>query len=275
MHKVEFVPEHAVPASPVRGRVQLAARFAKWSVTSAKRRWFDFTANALKGEFQLLSRTLDDLRNDDLVQCNLCGWTGAGFYPNTGAGFHEPRTTCPGCLSQDRYRTLLEVLRSQTTMLAGTDRVVEVAPCAEFQELLRTYDIDYASFDLLRPEAMEQGDITAMRFADGSVDWFLCYHVLEHIPDDQLALKEIHRVLKPAGTAVLQVPYDFVNPTREFGFADPRDVHHVRLYGTDFADIVTAAGFDVRRIEPADCFSADDRARFGFHPDPIYFATKR
>jgi len=58
--------------------------------------------------------------------------------------------------------------------------------------------IDYTSFDLAR-HAMEFGDITMMRFPDNSVDYFICFHVLEHIPDEHLALAEVRRALKPWG----------------------------------------------------------------------------
>ena len=43
--------------------------------------------------------------------CNVCNWSGARFYPNTGPGYHERATTCPGCSSLDRHRSLVAVLR--------------------------------------------------------------------------------------------------------------------------------------------------------------------
>ena len=46
---------------------------------------------------------------------------------------------------------------------------------------------------------MEWGDITAMRYADRSVDWFICFHVLEHIPDEGAALAEIAVSCAPEG----------------------------------------------------------------------------
>ena len=46
---------------------------------------------------------------------------------------------------------------------------------------------------------MEKGDITAMHYAAESCDYFLCFHVLEHVPDDIAAIREIFRVLRPGG----------------------------------------------------------------------------
>lgn len=39
-----------------------------------------------------------------------------------------------------------------------------------------------------------------------SIDLALSYEVLEHVPDESLALSEIHRVLRPGGDFVLSVP---------------------------------------------------------------------
>jgi SAM-dependent methyltransferase len=50
------------------------------------------------------------------------------------------------------------------------------------------------------------GDATAMPFADGSFDVIIAAEVLEHIPADQAALREIARVLAPGGIAAVTVP---------------------------------------------------------------------
>lgn len=43
-------------------------------------------------------------------------------------------------------------------------------------------------------------------FADNSFDRIIVSEVLEHVSDDRKALAEIHRVLKPAGIAMISVP---------------------------------------------------------------------
>lgn len=43
-------------------------------------------------------------------------------------------------------------------------------------------------------------------FAEHSFDTVICSEVLEHIPDYQSMLTEIHRVLKPGGTLAISVP---------------------------------------------------------------------
>ncbi|SHK17676.1 Ubiquinone/menaquinone biosynthesis C-methylase UbiE [Desulfatibacillum alkenivorans DSM 16219] len=49
-------------------------------------------------------------------------------------------------------------------------------------------------------------DASRLPFADNSFDYVICSEVLEHIPDDQSAVAEMARVLKPEGTLVVSVP---------------------------------------------------------------------
>ena len=77
-----------------------------------------------------------------------------------------------------------------------------------------------------------QGDALALPFADGSFDRVIASEVLEHIPDDEAAMAELTRVLRPGGTMAVTVPRcgpEFVN------WALSDDYHnvpggHVRIY---------------------------------------------
>ena len=50
------------------------------------------------------------------------------------------------------------------------------------------------------------GDATAMPFGDGMFDRVIAAEVLEHILDDQQAMNELARVLRPGGLAAITVP---------------------------------------------------------------------
>ena len=59
-----------------------------------------------------------------------------------------------------------------------------------------------------------QFDLTKCPLPDSSIDALVLLNVLEHIEDDQKALKQLYRILKPGGIAVIEVPanpelYDF------------------------------------------------------------------
>src|SRR2546423_89000 len=62
-------------------------------------------------------------------------------------------------------------------------------------------------------------------FGDGAFDVVCAFEVLEHIPDDDQALAEIARVLRPGGALVFSVP---VNPALYSGF--DAACEHVRRY---------------------------------------------
>ncbi|MGD0241673.1 MAG: class I SAM-dependent methyltransferase [Streptosporangiaceae bacterium] len=50
------------------------------------------------------------------------------------------------------------------------------------------------------------GDATVMPFGDGAFDRVIAAEVLEHILDDQRAMNELARVLRPGGLAAITVP---------------------------------------------------------------------
>lgn len=53
------------------------------------------------------------------------------------------------------------------------------------------------------------GDVVALPVADASQDFVLCEHVLEHVLDPLAAAREIERVLRPGGIALVKVPFNF------------------------------------------------------------------
>jgi SAM-dependent methyltransferase len=122
-------------------------------------------------------------------------------------------------------------------------------------------------------------NIEAIELGDGSVDTFLCNHVLEHV-DDFRALGELRRVLAPGGRAILTVPVvmTWAETYETPAATDPglRRLHygqhdHIRRYGRDFPDRVAAAGFrvDTHAASPADC------VRHGLAPASIIFVATR
>jgi len=54
-------------------------------------------------------------------------------------------------------------------------------------------------------------DLTNLSFESSTLDTIVSLEVLEHIPDYQVALKEIYRVLKPGGQCFITVPFALNN----------------------------------------------------------------
>ncbi|MBZ0137182.1 MAG: methyltransferase domain-containing protein [Planctomycetes bacterium] len=88
-----------------------------------------------------------------------------------------------------------------------------------------------------------QGDLRKLPFANDSLDVVTSLDTLEHIEEDEQALAEIHRVLKPGGYGLFTVP---AHPWM-FGPHD-RALHHVRRYRRgEFRQKVSTAGFHIRK----------------------------
>ena len=113
--------------------------------------------------------------------------------------------------------------------------------------------MDYLSIDLAEGAAMVRMDVTNLGLPDDSFDVIYCSHVMEHIPDDRRAMRELHRVLRPGGWAVLQVPILRETTFEDSSVTAPEDRErvfgqwdHVRVYGRDYVHRLSEAGFDVR-----------------------------
>lgn len=260
------------------GHLRLAYRWARYFLWSAIHSHPQGMRDALRGlsyiGILLLANVFTRRKR---VQCNICGWQGARFYPNVGSGYFDLDSNCPRCSCTHRYRSLAAVLDTRTDFFSPDMAVIEVAPVRTFQAycLWRKQGKNYLSFDLDN-FAMEKGDLTAMRFENNSCDYFLCFHVLEHVLADVAAVREIFRVLRPGGQAVLQVPIDHsLAETLEYGRPNPRETGHVRRYSdTGFARRLAGEGFQVSKVSVMELFPEVDIARYGLNREQIFFATK-
>ncbi|HHU09886.1 MAG TPA: class I SAM-dependent methyltransferase [Intrasporangiaceae bacterium] len=87
------------------------------------------------------------------------------------------------------------------------------------------------------------GSATALPFAAASFDAVAAFDVIEHCDPESLALREIHRVLRPGGVLVASVPaYQWA--WTDFDVANG---HYRRYTRARLVDAVTAAGFSVER----------------------------
>jgi SAM-dependent methyltransferase len=170
--------------------------------------------------------------------------------------------TCPRCDAFDRDRLTAIYLANAFRSLDRnrTYRLLEFAPGDALHKTLKRYPfIAYRSADLSRKTVDERVDMTDMAaYADGSLDIILCSHILEHIPDDRKAMRELRRVLKPDGFAIVLVPLVVgLDKTHEDPSMDTPELRwkyfgmgdHVRQYGKrDFIQRLEAAGLRVEQL---------------------------
>jgi len=86
-----------------------------------------------------------------------------------------------------------------------------------------------------------QFDLTACPLEDACVDAVVALNVLEHIPDDSAAIGQIHRILKPGGVAVIELP---AGPSL-YDVYDKMLMHYRRYSLHDATDAFRRAGFRV------------------------------
>ena len=192
---------------------------------------------------------------------------------------------CPGTLSLERHRLLWLYLDRKTNFLTDSIRVLHVAPEQVFYKKFISFSHwDYNTTDLHSPLADVKADLCALPFEDNSYDLILCNHVLEHIPNDLKAMKELYRVLKPLGTAILQVPLD---EDRENTFEDDSitdqqertrifgQYDHVRVYGQDYYNRLQKAGFKATPVNYIKEVTEVDIKRFALPTERIPVVTKK
>jgi ubiquinone/menaquinone biosynthesis C-methylase UbiE len=138
-------------------------------------------------------------------------------------------------------------------MLQG--KVLDFSPSRSlYRNFKKISTIEYYPSDFANQFISEYHfDITAITIQNNFFDLVICYHVLEHIADDQKAMAELFRVLKPGGNLFLQTPFRegeiFEDPAiisddermKNFGQKD-----HMRIYSVEgLSERISKAGFNV------------------------------
>ena len=178
----------------------------------------------------------------------------------------------PSTLSLERHRLLWLYLKNETSLFTKPLSLLHFAPEQAFYKRFRNMNsLKYTTTDLNSPLADVKADICNLPFEDNSFDFILCNHVLEHIPDDTKAMEELYRILKPSGTAILQIPQELDRATtfednsitsrkeraEIFGQYD-----HVRVYGRDYFDKLRSIGFKVEEVNYTETLSASEIDKF-------------
>ncbi len=129
--------------------------------------------------------------------------------------------------------------------------VLHFAPEPCLARLLRNRAGEHVTADIAPGRADRVFDIEAINAPADAFDCVVCSHVLEHV-DDRLALAEIHRVLRPNGTALIMLPviegWARTYERDDLRTAEERKRHygqadHLRFYGADVRERINSAGF--------------------------------
>ena len=192
--------------------------------------------------------------------------------------------TCPKCRSGERQRLLYFYLMDKIDFFNQKGiKLLDVAP-DDFLlgKVFSKVDIDYISIDIAPARNPSQiMDIINLEFENNTFDAIICLHVLEHIPEDIKAMKELYRVLKPGGWSILQVPIwafetvEVPGATKDqyldlYGHSD-----HVRRYGFDYKERLEKAGFVVNVDQFSRNLTSNIREQYGlFETEDIFCCSK-
>ena len=89
-----------------------------------------------------------------------------------------------------------------------------------------------------------RSDATKLPLADDSLDLVMAFDLLEHLHDDDAAVAEVHRVLKPGGTYLVAVPAD-----PKLWSSHDEAVDHVRRYTREgLLALLDRGGFEVKDV---------------------------
>ncbi len=179
---------------------------------------------------------------------------------------------CPVCGLLERHRASFLLLpREIKTLGLKQPKILHFAPEVRLETFFKSIaGPNYLSADLSNEHATVNFDIMDIPYPENSFNFIYCSHVLEHVPDDIQALKEMRRVLTQNGKAFLMVPVLQEQTFEDRSIVDPKErervygqYDHVRIYGKDFPDRVTEAGFTCKEYRFSDYLSDEQIIKYG------------
>ncbi len=241
----------------------------------------DMTLMRVQTRFAM--NALESAMKPDERFCPVCETVSPKFVPHGVAQRLEAK--CPCCGALERHRLMWLFIQSETNLFRDPLRFLHFAPEKGLLPHFRKCEnLDYVTVDIEPGRADYAMDIQNLGFPDNSFDALLCSHVLEHIPDDRRATRELLRVLKPGGWALIAVP---INHTYDVTYEDPnvktiedRIKHyghpeHLRWYGKDVAKRLMEDGFEVSvNTDFANCLEANLRRRMNVNSEWFFLCRK-
>lgn len=178
---------------------------------------------------------------------------------------------CTKCHSSDRERLVYLFLRDYECLFEHNEsKVLHIAPEMNLsRNIIRNESIKYIAGDAFTqgytfPPYVKKINILSIPFDNQTFDYIICNHVLQDVMEDIQGMKELYRVLKFGGKAIIQVPISKVlnntiesdkNLTEEERFKRFGFKFHVRIYEhKDYIKRLNSAGFWVDVISPLDSY---------------------
>ncbi len=250
-------------------------RLVKWSLGHLPRPLLQRLAGWMVPLFGLLLRGRK-------YHCPLCGHHFRRLLPY-GYVSQRENALCPSCLSLERHRLLWLWLQQESRLMQELPRLLHIAPevclMKHLKKAYHTAPERYVTADLESPLAELHFDVQRIPLPDNSFDVVICNHLLEHVPSDRRALKELRRILSPGGWGVVLVPIDptLTETFEDDSITDPEErtrlfgqYDHRRRYGRDYVERLREAGFEADEIDYATRFTPEERCRYALSDERLY-----
>jgi len=190
------------------------------------------------------------------VECPVCEKKFRKFLSYGSNVAHRENVLCPYDLTLERHRLMWLYLKQESNFFTAEKLdVLHIAPEQCFHKKFKNQkNLNYLTGDLVSPIADLHFDLHQIPLEDNRFDVVFCNHVLEHVDDALQCMKELHRVMKPGGWGIMQVPQDIsrAETYEDWSITSPeeREKHfwqkdHVRLFGRDYPQWLEKAGFEV------------------------------
>jgi SAM-dependent methyltransferase len=168
--------------------------------------------------------------------CPICHYKGPLVTLNAVYG-ERKYAQCPQCGGLERHRILSLVLDDVEKGYDMKNKtILHFAPEPFFRRRFKDATSDYTTSDLVMRNVDMRVDLAEMPFSTASQDVVFASYILQYVPDDMRALREIHRVLRPGGIAILPVT---IVAEKTIEYPEP-NMHesggHIRAPGFDYYD---------------------------------------
>lgn len=205
---------------------------------------------------QLRNQLTPFIYRGNAVQCPVCDHCFSHFLPAGSGERVRQGAVCPFCRARERDRLNWLFFKARPDLFQPQSMTfLHVAPEPKLSLFFRQQVGEgYISADLIRKDVMVKMDVSAMEYPDNHFDAIYCSHVFQDVPDDNKAIAECYRTLKPGGWAILNVPIkgektqQSTAPGNQRKTWDKRPDEHLRRYGVDYSEQLSRAGFIVDTV---------------------------
>ncbi len=236
-----------------------------------------------------MSRLLDAVRvraatarhRGSTVHCPVCD----NRFDRFKDDWNRPNALCWRCGAQERHRAQWLLFERRPQLLGDARSLLHFSPewCLR-RRLAALPGLRYVTSDLDPQQPADlRLDVTALDLPVDAFDAVICSHVLEHVPDDAAAMRELRRVTAPRGFTLVMVPLalDRADTYEDASVTAPEDRRreflqhdHVRLYAPDIGDRLSAAGFAVEVVDMASELGPQAAARHGLLASDLIFLCR-